>query len=51
MTLKAFAAVDWLVLFWLKWNLALLSTVSTSCIVHFSLFSSIWHVITSYFQF
>jgi len=39
MTLKAFASVDWLVLFWLEWNLALFATISTSCVVHFSVSS------------
>jgi len=39
MTLKTLAALDWLVLSWLEWNLALLTTVSTSCIVHFSISS------------
>ena len=35
MTLKAFAAVDWLVLFWLEWNFTIFTTISTSCFVHF----------------
>jgi len=39
MTLKAFAAVDWLVLFWLEWNFSIFTTISTSRFVHFSVSS------------
>ena len=39
MALKTLVTIDWLVVCWLEWNLALLATVSTSCIVHFSVSS------------
>jgi len=40
MTLKTLAAIDWLVLSWLEWNLTFIATVSTGRFVHFS-FSSV----------
>jgi len=48
MTLKTLAAIDWLVLYWLEWNITIIATISTCSLVHFSI-SSLWHVITTNF--
>ena len=43
MVLETVVTINWFVLSWLKWNLTLFSTISTSCIVHLSWWSIVTH--------